>query len=100
MGVNSSFNLNHKESAVKYLVSYDLKKEEKNYPRLINEIKAIKGKRLLFSQWVVACDDKDAKSLYCHLREFVDDNDRLLIVAFGGDDWFADIDLQVAVNVI
>jgi hypothetical protein len=63
-----------------YLISYDLNKPEKDYPKLISYIESLSGHRVLFSEWFVRGNyTRDA--LYAGLKQHVDANDGLLVCA-------------------
>ena len=61
-----------------YLVSYDLNKPEKDYPKLINYLESINAHRMLYSEWFVRTNlTRDA--LYSAVRAHIDANDGLLV---------------------
>ncbi len=62
----------------RFLVSYDLITPGQEYPRLVEELKRLGGKKVLASQWAVHVD-KTAVELRDHIWGFMDANDRLLI---------------------
>jgi len=62
-----------------YSVSYDLIKR-KNYPELIAELKRLKAKRILLSQWCVRLPASNASvELRDHLKRHIDSDDRLAV---------------------
>jgi hypothetical protein len=69
----------------KYIVSYDLRKPEKDYPDLIAHLQRIGGLRVLLSVWLVK-----SQSDHGGLRDQIktngkmDDNDRLLVAGLDG----------------
>jgi hypothetical protein len=64
-----------------YLVSYDLIGRETidDYKTLIAELKRMKAKTILYSQWVLRSNMTPVQ-LRDHLREFIDSNDRILVI--------------------
>lgn len=66
-----------------YLVSYDLLRPGQNYDGLINAIKQLGGKRVLLSAWAFY-STATAVQLRDHLRQFIDQNDRLLVTGING----------------
>jgi hypothetical protein len=69
----------------KFLVSYDLDKPGQDYPRIWKELERLGAKRALYSQWVMK-SDWTAAQLRDYFRDFIDSNDRLLVVSLE-DDW-------------
>jgi hypothetical protein len=63
-----------------YLISYDLRAGSTvtDYARINSAIEALGGRRVLLSQWAVRSPSSSTQ-LSTHLREFIDDNDRLLV---------------------
>ena len=72
---------------MRYVISYDLLKPGQNYEKLWAELERFKAKRVLESQWVIRRSNTTAKNLRDHFKEFVDANDRLLIVCIDDSDW-------------
>jgi hypothetical protein len=68
------------------LVSYDLDKPGKDYPRIINELERIGAKRVLYSEWLLKSALSD-EQLRNHLQKFVDGNDMLLVVTVSSAAW-------------
>ena len=68
-----------------YIISYDLQKPRKDYPKLWDALKAIGADRVLESQWAVRKDGTDPSDLRDHFKQFIDSDDRLLITRV--DDW-------------
>ncbi|GGY12792.1 CRISPR-associated protein Cas2 [Pseudoduganella dura] len=60
-----------------YTVSYDLNKE-KDYARLLNELRRLNGVRVQASYWLVAVSNT-AEELHNHLKTFVDKDDALWV---------------------
>lgn len=70
-----------------YMVSYDLRKPGQDYKSLIDELERLGGKKVLKSEWALRQNNTSASDLRDHLRQFIDSNDRLLVVAVS--DWAA-----------
>ena len=68
----------------RYLVSYDLDKPGQDYPRIISELERLGGIKILYSEWIVRVS-WTAAELRDHLRNFIDSNDMLLVVALTGE---------------
>ena len=61
-----------------YLISYDLNKPEKDYPKLISYLESISAHRVLYSEWFLrSSSDRDA--VYNAVKSRIDDNDGLLV---------------------
>jgi hypothetical protein len=67
-----------------YLVSYDLDKPGQDYTDLIGALKKLGAVKPLFSEWVLR-SDYSAAQLRDYLRQFIDGNDRLLVVCLTGE---------------
>jgi len=65
-----------------YLIGYDLNKSGKDYPNLMDAIKALGGTwwHHLDSTWIIS-HPGPAKDIRDHLRPHIDDDDELLVVA-------------------
>ena len=74
---------------MRYSISYDLVKPGKDYSTLIEELRRLGAKTVLKSQWVVRWNQTTAKAVGAHLRQFMDSNDRLIVVQIDGTDWCA-----------
>lgn len=61
-----------------YIVSYDLIKE-KDYPKLIEELEKYESCKPLLSVWVIVTE-QSAVEIRDHLKNFIDENDKLLVV--------------------
>ena len=61
-----------------YLISYDLNKPEKDYPKLIDYLEQIGAHRVLYSEWLVRID-LDRDGLLAATRAHVDSNDGLMV---------------------
>jgi hypothetical protein len=67
--------------ALRFYVTYDLKKPGQNYPELWKRLTELGGVRLLESVWLLIGDDaSSAAGLRDILRHHIDRNDRLLVV--------------------
>jgi hypothetical protein len=62
-----------------YLLSYDLN-QDKDYPRLWDELKKFNARQVLYSEWVFQRINTNSDGLLRHFRQFVDANDSLLVV--------------------
>lgn len=68
-----------------YLISYDLRKPGQNYTPLYDAIKAYRDwQHPMESLWAVYTD-KDANAISDDLREHIDENDCLLVVAMDSE---------------
>jgi len=67
-----------------FLVSYDLDKPEKDYPKLIDALKAVGAQRVLYSEWMFNADNT-AVQVRDHFKAFIDGDDHLLVVVVS--DW-------------
>lgn len=71
---------------VKYFLSYDLI-NTRDYQKLYDELDKFKAKRVLESVWCFKYDADNSKNLREHFRNFIDRDDRLLIIQSA--DWAA-----------
>jgi CRISPR-associated endonuclease Cas2 len=62
-----------------HVVSYDLDKPGQNYPAIINRLEQLGAKRIQYSQWMLK-NAATAAALRDDLRQYIDQNDRLLVV--------------------
>jgi hypothetical protein len=62
-----------------FTISYDLNKPGQNYQPLYDELARIGAKRVLLSDWIVRTEST-VITLRDHFRQFIDSNDRLLVV--------------------
>lgn len=69
-----------------YLITYDLKKPGQDYSKLYDAIKSL-GEWIhpLTSTWIVSTSLTSAQAVYDRIRPYIDDSDRLLVVAFSRD---------------
>lgn len=63
----------------KYFISYDLIKD-KDYKRLYSELERLGAKRVLESVWCLKHSSTTAVKLRDHFTDFVDSDDRLLVI--------------------
>ena len=63
-----------------FTVSYDLLRN-KDYQRIIDELKRLEATKVLLSMWFVELDNT-AQQVKDHLAGFLDDDDRLVVVEF------------------
>jgi CRISPR/Cas system-associated endoribonuclease Cas2 len=70
----------------KFYIAYDLDKPGQNYPELWNELDSLGAQRVQDSVWVLASDSA-AKDLRDTLQQYIDQNDRLLVVQSAGSAW-------------
>ena len=64
-----------------YSVSYDLRKPGADYDSLYNALEGLGARRVLESEWVLRHDNTTASKLRDYLMQFIDQNDRLLVIA-------------------
>jgi CRISPR-associated endonuclease Cas2 len=67
-----------------YLISYDLH-AQKNYDRIITELKRFGAIKVLLSAWVVKHSNTTAAALRDHFANFLDSDDSLFVCRF--DEW-------------
>ena len=68
-----------------YLIGYDLNEEDQDYDTLIEKIKEIGNWwHCLDSTWIVKCDNT-AVEIRNFLKQFIDTNDKLLVVHLSGE---------------
>ena len=63
-----------------FSVTYDLIKE-KDYDRLINRLKELDTVKVQLSQWFLSAENT-ATEIKDHLAQYVDDDDKLMVVEF------------------
>lgn len=63
-----------------FVVSYDLI-NNKDYQRLIDELERLSAAKMLLSQWLVELNNT-AQEVKDHLVDFVDGDDRLVVIEF------------------
>lgn len=80
----------------RFLVSYDLLSPGRDYNALTSALKALGASRVLLSQWVLK-GNYTALQLRDHLRQYIDQNDRLLVNDFSDwASWGAMVDINKA----
>lgn len=62
-----------------FIVTYDLIKPGKDYQKLIDKLTAMNAKRVLLSVWALK-SASTAGALRDTLKDYIDSNDRLLVV--------------------
>ncbi len=68
----------------KYIVSYDLRKPDKDYPDLINYLNKLAGVRILLSVWLVKSQIAAAALMEAIVKNGkVDANDRIFVGELG-----------------
>lgn len=79
----------------KYVISYDLDSPGQDYARIWKELNRLGAKRVLYSQWVMKSNNS-AGQLRDYFKDFIDTNDRLLVVSLEDDwaSWKAMIDIN------
>lgn len=85
---------------MRYLISYDLQRPEKDYPKLIEELRRLGAQKVLYSQWVANRANTTCVGLRDHLRGFMDSNDRLLVSTLEGSADWAGWNLMAKINDI
>lgn len=65
-----------------HIISYDLIAPNRNYEPLYSELLRLGAARVLLSQWVMRSDFSSLQ-LRNHLWQFMDRNDRLLVIEIG-----------------
>ena len=63
-----------------FVVSYDLVKR-KDYPKLWDEFERLDAQKVLNSMYLLSADNT-AKEIADHFAEFIDDDDRLMVIEF------------------
>ena len=69
-----------------YVVSYDLKLSRQHYERLWPALIALRGRQVLSATWAVEASGP-ATALRDYLRQFIDVNDRVLVMERDSEDW-------------
>lgn len=67
-----------------FLVSYDLDKPGQDYPKIIERLKGLGAVRVLYSEWVIR-GNYSATVLRDDLKQYIDANDKLLVVVLTGE---------------
>lgn len=63
-----------------FSVTYDLVKD-KDYQKLIDRLKELDTVKVQMSQWLLSADNT-AEEVKNHLKEYTDEDDRLMVVKF------------------
>ena len=74
---------------MKYVLSYDLISPGQDYQKLWDELASFNAYRVLESQWTFDRINTNASGLRNHFQQFIDTNDRLLIICLDSADWAA-----------
>ncbi len=72
---------------MRYLISYDLKTPGQDYQSLHDALNNLDATRVLRSQWVTRRSGTTAANIRDHLSQYMNSNDRLLVVAIDGTGW-------------
>ena len=72
---------------MRYVISYDLNQPGQDYSRLINELQRYGAKKVLMSQWGLRRRGTTAAALRDHFWQFMDRNDRLLVICTDNNNW-------------
>ena len=72
---------------MKYSISYDLNQPGQDYDKIVKELERLGGKRILYSHWVINRTNTSARNLRTHLKDFLDSNDRLMVIPLDGSPW-------------
>ena len=78
-----------KGDTVRYIISYDLNKPEKDYETLWKTLRDLGAQRVLKSQWVVRRTGTDALTLAKLVWDVMTENDLLLVTCLDSPDWAA-----------
>ena len=84
---------------MKYVVSYDLRKPGRDYQTLYDALEKLNAKRLMQSEWCLRHNDTTAAKLRDHFRQYIDGNDRLLVISLDSGNW-ASWNVMVDINKI
>ena len=79
-----------------YLISYDLlnKKTFGDYETLLNELRRLGAKEVLYSQWMWKSQSTSIQ-IRDHLRQFMHNDDRILVTSIDGwASWNAMVDIN------
>ena len=68
-----------------YVLSYDLRKEGRDYQKLYDELKNFNAVRILESVWCFTRYNTNATGLLNYFKQFIDDNDGLFVAEI--TDW-------------
>ena len=84
---------------MRYVISYDLISPGKDYQKLWDALSDIGAQRILLSQWAVRRTNTSAKNLRDYIWQFMDANDRLLVMDSESSDW-AGINLMTKLSAL
>lgn len=62
-----------------YLLSYDLRKEGRDYQKLYDELKSFNAVRILESVWCFKRNYTSCVALRNHFKRFIDSNDGIIV---------------------
>jgi CRISPR-associated endonuclease Cas2 len=65
---------------ISYLVCYDLDKPGQDYTDVIDALEKLGARRIQYSVWLLYAPALSPEQIRNHLAQFVDGNDRLLVV--------------------
>lgn len=82
---------------MKFMLCYDIHRPGKGYHALYDELGKFKAKKVLESQWVFRRTNTNAAGLRDHFKQFIDSNDRLLVVDLSNGNW-ASFNSMVSIN--
>jgi len=68
----------------KYMIVYDLEKRGEDYEPMLNALRKLGALHVLYSKWVLKTS-WTAVQLRDYLRQFIDTNDKLLVVGLTGE---------------
>jgi CRISPR-associated endonuclease Cas2 len=69
-----------------FMVSYDLVNPGRDYNKLIDKLKSMGAQKVLLSQWVLL-SNLSAQQIRDTLQQFIDTNDRVVVIEFTDRDW-------------
>ncbi len=64
-----------------FAITYDLVKR-KDYPKLWDELKRLGAHKALNSFYLVSLTNEDPQEVVNHLSQFIDNDDRLMVIRF------------------
>ena len=71
----------------RYLISYDLRGDDKNYHRIHKTLRAMNAKQVLESLWTVELAGESAKLVAGRLQPFIDPDDGLIVIEIEPGRW-------------
>ncbi|HEY3160346.1 MAG TPA: hypothetical protein VGJ78_15380 [Vicinamibacterales bacterium] len=72
---------------MKYKISYDLLKPGKDYQKLYDALASLNARRTMLSEWAAKRTNTSASGLRDYLWQFMDGNDRLMVVCLDSTEW-------------